>query len=185
MQLDEPFRWQLLNDLRSDELAAAFDTWANKLLDPANEFALGKYKTTGSVITVDHFSQNLVEQLETLGVPPATTAVTIRDKEWFHLQHKDQSGFGAKRKLENLLTQEQAKQLPQLMRGSKAVMWDNQDKMLLYVFDVVTDGKQGKVAITVNYKLKDMIDNAIRSASLLNIDDIQAGGRYKLLEGIL
>ncbi|MCL2760170.1 MAG: hypothetical protein FWD70_00780 [Desulfuromonadales bacterium] len=163
-----------------------------------------KYKTTGSVITVDYFSQHLVTQLEMLDVWPKTTAVTITDSDWFHLQR-----IGSRRPVENILPLELAKNFPRLMHESKAVVWDNHGKKLLYVFDVRTEqdlavlqplqyrkeascgfdvktgGKIGKVIVALNYRVKNSISNSIRSASLVNIEDIQEGKRYRVLEGRL
>ena len=186
MTTPQPLRWQLLNDLRAEDIGREFDAWTTRLLDPANQFAPGKYKTTGAITTVDHLSQNLVERLAALDQVPETTAITITDREWFHAQHGEQPAESG-RKPGNILTRDQALKLPELMRNAKAVLWDKTDPALLYVFDA-PENKSGKLVVRVNFRNKQTgeIGNALRTGELLTEEAIQgqiAGKHYQILEG--
>lgn len=179
-------RGQLLADLNQTPLDKVFRAWGEGIL--ADKTPGGLVKTRGAEQAVGHFTAREVERLGELGRLPATTAITIRDDEWLHLQHAETGGkFKRGFDPEKHLTQEEALSLPQLLRKRKASVWDRNSESVLCVFDVEREGKIGKIAVKVNFRnvKTGEIGNQVRSAGKIEAGDIKAGKRYQLLDGEL
>jgi hypothetical protein len=142
-----------------------FQAWADRVLE--NKTPSGVIKTTGDEICAGYMTGNIMAGLKKLGVMPDTAAIAINDAEWLHLQHLD---FDKKppsaRKAENILSAEEARNLPVLIDGKQAALWDDAGAALLYVFPSDRPDRRGKIVVRVNFNEKGRISNGYAPAGL-------------------
>lgn len=175
-------------------LAREFGTWAEgyqKQVDAArNAKAAGKKPppilSTGERRVVGALSQPVLNALAGMGKVPQSGALTINDRAIVHML-RDAKKAG--------LTIDQVKQLPELLADPKAVLWDNADPALVYVFD--PGAGRGKFVVRVDFAERvnakggryTVVTNAVTTGGLVKPADLNEhmpGGtvrRYDILEG--
>lgn len=183
MQAPPEIRAVVLRDIRSraGELDAIFRGWAEALLGRTN--AAGTIMTTGETIAVGHLTGPVVDGLIAIGEAPVTTAITVSDKQWLHLQHLEEPGRTKRTDAKGVLNREEALRLPQLLRDKRAAVWDTASRSLLYVVDVERAGQIGKIAVKINFRERGGMGNSVRTAGVETEGEIKQGRRYLLLEG--
>ncbi|MGB6054039.1 MAG: phage minor head protein [Burkholderiaceae bacterium] len=158
------------------QIAAEFRVWAADVI--AGGVARNGYRVIGSM------TPEVLAGVRAVGIEPATAALTLRDAELLHLLRDSKAVRGA------ALPRADVLRLPELLADPVAVLWDQADPALVYVFDAA-DGA-GKAIVRVNYDLK-LNDggravvqaNSIRSAGMAELGDLENAARYRRLAGVL
>ena len=189
----------LLESLKK-ELAPGNDRrWAKWIEDiHANTTATGVIKTTGEMKTVWFVEPDIAEALQKAGGPELSTSlITATDRALLHTEHLQDLSRGEQKTVESqgkrkarpaerIVGLEHIKALPKLVREPQAVLYDTQEKGLLYVFAVDVAAKSGKWAVRVNLmdKKSKMVTNALRTGAFVKTTNLQEE-QYTLLKGRL
>lgn len=158
-----------------------FQAWADGIM--ANKTPGGAIKTSGQEICVGYMTEKIIVGLTELAVVPQTSALSITDNEWLHLQHLAHDRKPVEtRKTENILTMNEARNLPNLIENKLAALWDSDGKALVYVFAAERDARRGKIVVRVNFNVKGRISNQIRSGGFVSEKNLRQAN-YVVLEG--
>lgn len=167
-------------------LAKGFDTFVDDMqhqLDAAHAARAAGIKpppirAIGERRVVGVISQRVLDALGTLDKVPQSGAITVNDRALVHmLRDAKKSG----------LSPEQIKALPQHLAAPKAVLWDQHDPALLYVFN---DGATGKVVVRVDFTERvkaeggrtTVVTNAVTTGGIVQANNLREA-RYRVLDG--
>lgn len=165
----------------ADDVLADFGAWVTALQEAG-------LQASGSRRIVGAMSPLTVEFLALEGVQPASASLTIADSDLAHLLRD------AKQQAQRALPVAVVKELPLHMAAPQAVLFDTQEPALIYVIAIAGDARAGKLVVRVNYsgkskqpdgKRQTVVENRIRTGGLVPYGDLQKGGRYRLIEGVL
>lgn len=154
------------------QLMQGYTAWVNAI-EGGGAKGIGGRRVIGAV------SPTAVAALEDAGLPLASAALSIEQREVTHL-------FAEERKAHKAVDREWVYALPERLQKPDAVIYDNRAgaEALLYVWKL-EDGRYARVAVRPNYKLKgDARTNAIRSGHIVERDNL-SGKYFQLLEGEL
>lgn len=141
-------------------------------------------RTTGERRVVGALSQRVLDALAGLGHVPASGAITLADKAVIHMLRDAKAGRGA------AIDIAQLRDMPRLLAAPKAVLWDDQDPALVYVFDPAPGTGRGKLVVRIDVaeKIKTpagrhtVITNAVTTGGLVQPSNLREA-RYKVLDG--
>lgn len=161
----------------TDEFAAWFDRAAAGGRVDRSSFPIGA------------LGQRTLDWLDREGkAKPATGAITITQQV---VQHMDRD---TKRAVGKAVPTGMLRQLPEMIRNPRAVLWDKERPALLYVFDVAGADRLGKLVVQVDFQERrklptgeraTVITNAARSATLVPLATLRDGSKYDLVDGSL
>jgi hypothetical protein len=156
-------------------LQAAYRPWAQEIADELVQ-PQGQRMVVGALTpVVERAMEQLVEAL-------TTSAITMEDREIFHVLRASKVARGA------ALSREDVLRIPELLASAKATLWDLAQPSLLYVFDVPGEGMVGKLVVRVNYQVRarreTLTVNTIPTGGLVPLSNLTTS-RFKLLEGSL
>lgn len=172
--------------------ATASAAWPARAL--ADEFATWFDRaSTGqpldrSTYIVGAIRQGVLDALAQRGITPASGAISIEGSTAGHMV-RDAKAAAAKAVPVDFL-----RSLPLTLDTAKAVLRDKRDGALLYVFDVPTDPRLGKIVVKVDFPVKvrppggrktTIQLNVIRTAGLVEARVLSDVNAYELLSGAL
>lgn len=174
---DRPLRQQVIQSLNnSPERLAAFGDWVDDVL--------AARRPGHGVQPVAFIDDELAEAVrQRAGVPPSRLAV-INEKRLLHADSTKHQGDGI------ALSAQEYRDLPLYLAEPKCVLWDKQNKNLLYVADSADDPRAIKIAVTTGQNVKrhpDMLDTVV-NAYYTDVQKLQEGvdgGNYEVLRGSL
>lgn len=153
-------------------LSEEFGQWVEELV-------AGKAKGQGKRQVVGAMSPNVLEKLADKEIFPASSAISIRDKDILHLLRDAKTQAG------KALPTDVVKRLPEVIGDPQAVFWDNENPALLYITAIDRETQLGKAVVRVDYKVKSGgPTNMIISGGQVQPFNLKEG-KYDLLEGIL
>ncbi|KQO53080.1 phage head morphogenesis protein [Methylobacterium sp. Leaf85] len=161
-------------------LATEFETW----FDLAST---GKPLDRSTYI-VGAIRQDVLDALAQRGVTPSSGAISVDGGTVGHMVRDAKASAGKAVPLDLLRT------LPLTLDTAKAVLRDLRDGALLYVFDVPSDPRLGKIVIKLDFPVKvrpaggrktTIQINAIRTAGLVSTADLSDIKTYEVLSGAL
>lgn len=137
------------------------------------------------LMVVGSLRPGTIKSLVARGQEPLSAAVTLLDEDVAHLYRE------VKRSREGRLERDEILNLPSLIDSPEAVLWDQQDPGLLYVFSVGAD--KAKMVVRINYRTKGR--NLAGDKVKLTTNAVTTGGRveefnlrearYEVIEGKL
>lgn len=156
---------------------AAAEAYAGDVREWITDIQGGNLERAGGTRVVGAMSRNTVEKLNELGASPDNAAITLEQRSVTHL-------LAEARKGQKALPEELVPEIAFLLQNPKAVVWDSKGKRqaLLYVVDVPSKDKAGKIVVRVNFKKGKLVSNAVRSGGSVLPQELKKPGMI-LLEG--
>lgn len=160
----------------ADEFAAWFDQ------------AAAGGRVDRSMWTVGAIDQRTLDALAHRDAVPQSGAITITQQAASHLVRDAKTAAG------RAVPADFLRRLPETLSTAKAVLRDQRDGDLLYVFDVPDDERAGKVVVRIDYASRSrppggnrrtVVTNAIRSAGLVDAAELGQANLYEILSGSL
>ena len=165
----------------SDDFSAWTNHWFNELDAAAAAKAAGqKYaiKTTGELRHVGSLSENVVTELQSRNISPASALLSVRDKDVIHAFRDTK---------ETPLPRSWYERLPENLRQPKAVLLDTSKPQLPALFLVFDQpGQRKKIVVELNFEIshrgQKTVTNIVRSGRLATDQELQG---FDVLEGAL
>ncbi|QND45209.1 minor capsid protein (plasmid) [Rhizobium lusitanum] len=173
------------------ELAAAYDTVPDWLLKPsAKEFAdwfdqaSEGGRSDPSMVVAGALNRDVLDSLAERSITPDSGAITLTQSTVGHMLRDFKAGNNAGASAGML------RRLPEILANPQAVLRDNRNGALIYVFDP-GDGRSGKIVVRMDFAEKarppggkpaTIITNSIRTAGVVDTHQF-AASFYDLLWG--
>lgn len=151
--------------------------------------------TNNYIKTAGFLSGNTTNQLEKINITPISAVITLRDREAMHLVRDSNASKNKTRGHSgkpHSIPDEQALELPGILRTPDAVLFDTNNKTLLYIRKL-SDREYLKIILNLNRhtklnhnneRINRQVGNYINSAGVVQKENLQEK-RYNLLEGSL
>ncbi len=161
-------------------LGADFEKWFDQ--------AAAGGRVDRSVVVAGFVDDPVIRALAARGVSLDSGAITVQQSTIMHMMRDLKTNAG------NAVPADLLKKMPELLNKPKAVLVDRQDLALVYVFDVPTDPRMGKLVVRVNYadkarppggKAQTIRTNSVRTAGLVPQPALADPARYDLVFGSL
>lgn len=130
----------------------------------------------GRKIVAGWMDADTIDYVEKVKGELSSPLIVLTDKDLLHLSRE------AKEKRRAAISEEAIKNIPYYINSPIAILWDEQDPALLYVFDA--DSKKGKIVVRVEYTLKGDKVNLIKTAGKVEASDLRIK-RYSVIKGRL
>ena len=169
-------------DVALPHLSRSFGRWADEVLKDGFQFK-GERRVIGAL------SPRVVSHLAATGNAPAHAAIVVSDRELLHMARDVKQAAG------RAVPGESLRDLPGIIARPMAVLRDQRDGTLLYVFDPPgADARLGKLVVRVGLHERKrrgdgvrtpVVVNAVRTAGLVHRIDLVNPQLYNVIEGSL
>ena len=186
--------FEQVRDYVAPRLAAAYEQRASEVLDWVDRNrGLPRSKQDldgaprGDVRMIGVLDTPTLEALASRGRSPASSAITISDKQLAHL-------YRDTKRPEQAMFREDVLSLPSILSRPEAVLLDRHDGKLLMVFSPQGGPRKGKFVIEIDASIKgkalpssrpSVTVNEVRTGSLVPIESLADPARYELVTGSL